>query len=202
MPGLDGSRARARHHDQGAGRARALDVPGRGLRAQPDRHARARRLRASCLPLAGGLRGSDPRRRCGAGASRRRRSRTRTWRSSNDLEIVPVLNKIDLPAADPDEVARPGRRLPRGRRRGRAAHLRQDREWAWGRCSTRSCERVPPPAGDPSAPARALVFDSVYDQYRGVDRVRARRRRGDRGRRQDHKTAKTPRACNSRRSGS
>ena len=74
---LDGPRARARDHDQGAGRARDLEGP----RAQPDRHARARRLHLRGLALAAGVRG----RRCSSSTrrrgSRRRRSRTRTSRS-------------------------------------------------------------------------------------------------------------------------
>jgi len=84
----------------------------------------------------------------------------------NDLEIVPVLNKIDLPAADPE--CRPaGRRLPRRQRRRRAAHLGQDRR-RHPEVLDAVCARIPPPAGNATAPARALVFDSIYDQYRGV----------------------------------
>src|ERR671934_4778 len=60
----------------------------------------------------------------------------------NDLEIVPVVNKIDLPQADPDRVA--------------------------ADVLDAIIERVPAPAGDPNASPRALVFDSSYDQYRGV----------------------------------
>ena len=60
---LDGARARARHHDQGAGRARALEGP----RAQPDRHARPRRLHLRGLALAPGVRGRAARRRRSAG---------------------------------------------------------------------------------------------------------------------------------------
>jgi GTP-binding protein LepA len=85
----------------------------------------------------------------------------------NNLEIVPVVNKIDLPAADPDGVA------------GEVCDLLGDKPEAVLRISAKSglgvealldsvCERVPPPAGNHDAPARALVFDSVYDQYRGV----------------------------------
>jgi len=84
-----------------------------------------------------------------------------------DLEVVPVLNKIDLPAADPDL-------------HGRAvADLIGDDPENVLRISAKTGQgvtevleavvaRVPPPHGDPSAPARALIFDSVYDQYRGV----------------------------------
>jgi GTP-binding protein LepA len=85
----------------------------------------------------------------------------------NGLEIVPVVNKVDLPAAYPDEVAQ------------ETAEFLGDDAAQVVRISAKSglnvadvldaiVERVPPPAGDPAAPARALVFDSVYDQYRGV----------------------------------
>jgi GTP-binding protein LepA len=84
-----------------------------------------------------------------------------------DLELVPVLNKIDLPAADPDLHAR-----------ALADLIGDDPEHVL-RISAKTGEgvkevleaivtRMPPPAGDPVAPLRALVFDSVYDQYRGV----------------------------------
>src|SRR5689334_15002902 len=85
----------------------------------------------------------------------------------NDLEIVPVVNKIDLPQADPDGAA------------GEVADLIGDSPEHVLRISAKTgqgvedvldaiVERVPPPAGDPGAPARALIFDSSYDEYRGV----------------------------------
>src|SRR5438034_6249971 len=85
----------------------------------------------------------------------------------NDLEIVPVVNKIDLPQADPDGAA------------AELADLIGDTREHVLRISAKTgegveevldaiVERVPPPAGDPDAPARALIFDSSYDQYRGV----------------------------------
>jgi len=85
----------------------------------------------------------------------------------NDLEIVPVVNKIDLPQADPDAAA------------AEIADLIGDSPDHVLRISAKTgqgveevldavVERIPPPAGDPEAPARALIFDSSYDQYRGV----------------------------------
>jgi GTP-binding protein LepA len=85
----------------------------------------------------------------------------------NGLEIVPVANKIDLPAADPDRTA------------VEVADLLGDDPARVLRISAKTgdgvadvldaiVERVPPPAGDPQSPPRALVFDSSYDQYRGV----------------------------------
>jgi GTP-binding protein LepA len=85
----------------------------------------------------------------------------------NDLEIVPVVNKIDLPQADPDGAAAeiadligdsPDHVLRISAKTGRGVEEVLDAV----------VERVPPPAGDPEAPARALIFDSSYDQYRGV----------------------------------
>jgi GTP-binding protein LepA len=85
----------------------------------------------------------------------------------NGLEIVPVVNKIDLPQADPDGTA------------VEVADLLGDDPTRVLRISAKTgsgvadvldaiVERVPAPAGDSAAPARALVFDSSYDQYRGV----------------------------------
>src|SRR5438552_10233547 len=87
----------------------------------------------------------------------------------NDLEIVPVVNKIDLPQADPDSTAAeiaeligddPDRVLRISAKTGEGIEAVLDAV----------VERITPPAGDvaPEAPARALVFDSSYDQYRGV----------------------------------
>src|SRR3954447_25210423 len=85
----------------------------------------------------------------------------------NDLEIVPVLNKIDLPAADPDEVARQVVDFLGGSVDD-VLRISAKTGIGVGEVLDAVCARVPPPAGDPAAPTRALVFDSVYDQYRGV----------------------------------
>jgi GTP-binding protein LepA len=85
----------------------------------------------------------------------------------NDLHIIPVLNKIDLPAAQPDKYA------------AELAHVIGCSPDDVLRVSAKTGEgvedllnhlaaEIPPPVGDPAAPARALIFDSVYDSYRGV----------------------------------
>ncbi|GAB2987527.1 translation elongation factor 4 [Amycolatopsis acidiphila] len=84
-----------------------------------------------------------------------------------DLHIIPVLNKIDLPAADPDKYAAelahiigcdPGDVLRVSAKTGQGVKELLDE----------AVRQVPPPRGDADAPARAMIFDSVYDTYRGV----------------------------------
>ena len=85
----------------------------------------------------------------------------------NDLTIIPVLNKIDLPAADPDRYAE------------EIAHIVGCEPDDVLRVSGKTgvgvpalldevVRQIPAPVGDPDAPARAMIFDSVYDTYRGV----------------------------------
>ncbi|HJU46518.1 MAG TPA: translation elongation factor 4 [Gaiellaceae bacterium] len=85
----------------------------------------------------------------------------------NNLEIVPVVNKIDLPQADPDAAATevadllgctPEDVIRISAKTGQGVEEVLDA----------IVKRVPAPAGDGAAPARALIFDSSYDQYRGV----------------------------------
>src|SRR5690606_8816342 len=85
----------------------------------------------------------------------------------NDLAIIPVLNKIDLPAAQPEKYAEelanliggdPEDCLKVSGKTGEGVPALLDRIVA----------EVPHPVGDPDAPARAMIFDSVYDTYRGV----------------------------------
>ena len=83
------------------------------------------------------------------------------------LEVIPVLNKVDLPAAEPDRVAEEI-----------ASVLGTDvSDVLWVSAKTGEgveellaaiIDRLPAPEGDPTAPPRALVFDSYYDTYRGV----------------------------------
>src|SRR5690242_2345423 len=85
----------------------------------------------------------------------------------NDLTIIPVLNKIDLPAADPEKYAKELASLIGGdpddvlRVSGKTGLGVED-------LLDRVVERIPAPVGDPDAAARAMIFDSVYDAYRGV----------------------------------
>ncbi|GAB2607738.1 translation elongation factor 4 [Kocuria arenosa] len=85
----------------------------------------------------------------------------------NDLTIIPVLNKIDLPAAQPEKYARelgnligvdPEDVLRVSGKTGEGVEALLDR----------IVELVPAPQGDADAPSRAMIFDSVYDTYRGV----------------------------------
>jgi GTP-binding protein LepA len=85
----------------------------------------------------------------------------------NGLEIVPVANKIDLPAADPDGTAVEVAELL-GDDPARVCRISAKTGDGVADALDAIVERVPAPAGDPQSPARALVFDSSYDQYRGV----------------------------------
>jgi GTP-binding protein LepA len=85
----------------------------------------------------------------------------------NDLEIVPVVNKIDLPQADPDGTAAELAALV-GEDAGRVLRISAKTGEGVEAVLDAVVERIPAPAGDVEAPARALVFDSSYDQYRGV----------------------------------
>src|SRR5687768_14794676 len=84
-----------------------------------------------------------------------------------DLEIVPVVNKIDLPAARPDEVAQEVEELM-GVDAADVIQISAKQGLGVEDVLEAVIARVPPPSGDPDAPLRALVFDSHYDQYKGV----------------------------------
>ena len=85
----------------------------------------------------------------------------------NDLEIVPVVNKIDLPQADPDGAARETAELV-GEDPERVLRISAKTGEGIEAVLDALVERIPPPTGEFEAPPRALVFDSSYDQYRGV----------------------------------
>ena len=85
----------------------------------------------------------------------------------NGLELIPIMNKVDLPGAEPERVAQeisdligvdPDEILKISAKTGEGVL----------EVLESIVERVPPPSGDPDGPARALIFDSEFDQYRGV----------------------------------
>ncbi|MCW1927068.1 translation elongation factor 4 [Bhargavaea beijingensis] len=85
----------------------------------------------------------------------------------NDLEILPVINKIDLPAADPDRVKQEIEDVI-GLDASEAVHASAKAGIGIEDILEQVVEKVPAPTGDPDAPLKALIFDSLYDQYRGV----------------------------------
>ena len=85
----------------------------------------------------------------------------------NNLEIVPVINKIDLPSADPERVKREIEEVI-GLDAGNAVLASAKEGIGVEEILERIVNDVPPPSGNPDAPLRALIFDSVYDSYRGV----------------------------------
>ena len=85
----------------------------------------------------------------------------------HDLEIVPVLNKIDLPAADPVRCALEIEHVL-GLPAESILHISAKTGQGVPDLLHAIIERIPPPSGDPDAALRALIFDSSYDQYRGV----------------------------------
>jgi GTP-binding protein LepA len=86
----------------------------------------------------------------------------------NDLEIIPVLNKVDLPSASPEEVTddivgllgcKPDEVIPASAKTGLGIEA----------ILTAIIDRIPAPKGDANAPLRALIFDTVYNPFRGVE---------------------------------
>ena len=85
----------------------------------------------------------------------------------NNLEIVAVLNKIDLPAADPDRCKDELERVL-GLPASEVLMISAKTGEGVPELLRAVISRIPAPTGDPDAPLRALIFDSYYDQYRGV----------------------------------
>lgn len=86
----------------------------------------------------------------------------------NDLEIIPVLNKVDLPSANPEEVTddivdllgcSPEEVIPASGKTGLGVD----------KILEAIIKRIPEPKGNPNAPLKALIFDSVYNSYRGIE---------------------------------
>ena len=168
VPRPHGHRARARHHGQEPGGAHPLAGRRRHLRAQHDRHPGPRRLHLRGLALACRVRGRDParRRRAGDRGADAREPLPGAWRTTSRSSRCSTRSTCrrptprgsrqeiaDLIGGEPDDVLRVS---------GKTGDRRR------GRCSTASWATIPAPIGDADAPARAMIFDSVYDAYRGV----------------------------------
>ncbi len=85
----------------------------------------------------------------------------------NDLEILPLVNKIDLPSADPERVKQEVEDII-GLPADDAVLASAKAGIGIEEILEQVVEKVPAPTGDPDAPLQALIFDSVYDQYRGI----------------------------------
>jgi GTP-binding protein LepA len=86
----------------------------------------------------------------------------------NDLEIIPVLNKVDLPSANPEEVTDDIVDLL-GCDPEEVIHASGKTGFGVGDILKAVIDRIPHPTGDPDAPLQALIFDSVYNSFRGVE---------------------------------
>ncbi|EFV77397.1 translation elongation factor 4 [Cytobacillus pseudoceanisediminis] len=85
----------------------------------------------------------------------------------NDLEILPIINKIDLPSADPERVRNEIEEVI-GLDASEAVLASAKAGIGIEEILEQVVEKVPAPVGDPDAPLKALIFDSLYDAYRGV----------------------------------
>ena len=86
----------------------------------------------------------------------------------NDLEIIPVLNKVDLPSANPEEVTDDIVDLL-GCDPEEVIHASGKTGFGVDNILEAIIKRVPAPKGDPDAPLQALIFDSVYNTFRGIE---------------------------------
>ena len=85
----------------------------------------------------------------------------------HDLEVIPVINKIDLPSARPDEVAEEIEDVI-GIEAQDAPRISAKQGIGIDEVLEAIVEKLPSPSGDENAPMRALIFDSIYDSYKGV----------------------------------
>ena len=85
----------------------------------------------------------------------------------HDLDVMPVINKIDLPSADPDRVINEIEDVI-GIEAQDAPRISAKTGMNVDRVLEKIVERIPAPTGDPDAPLKALIFDSLYDSYKGV----------------------------------
>jgi GTP-binding protein LepA len=86
----------------------------------------------------------------------------------NDLEIIPVLNKVDLPSANPEEVSDDIVDLL-GCKLGEIIHASGKTGFGVDKILEAIVERIPAPKGSPEEPLQALIFDSVYNPFRGIE---------------------------------
>ena len=86
----------------------------------------------------------------------------------NDLEIIPILNKVDLPSANPEEVTDDIVDLL-GCDPEEVIHASGKTGFGVDNILAAIIDRIPAPEGDPDAPLQALIFDSVYNSYRGIE---------------------------------
>lgn len=86
---------------------------------------------------------------------------------ANDLEIIPILNKIDLPTAQPERVCQEIEEVI-GLPTDFAIHASAKQKIGIAEILEQIIELVPPPSGNPNAPLRALIFDSWFDAYVGI----------------------------------
>ena len=86
----------------------------------------------------------------------------------NDLEIIPILNKVDLPSANPEEVTDDIVDLL-GCKAEEVIHASGKTGFGVENILEAIISRIPAPKGDPDAPLQALIFDSVYNSYRGIE---------------------------------
>ena len=126
-----------------------------------------RRLRLRGQPLPPGLRGRDPRRRRHPGHRGPDARQRPPGAASENLTLIPVLNKIDLPSADPETIIDELENV--------LAIPREEVILASAKDGTGVDEileaivaRIPAPKGDPAKPLKGLIFDSHYDAYKGV----------------------------------
>ena len=86
----------------------------------------------------------------------------------NDLEIIPILNKVDLPSANPEEVTDDIVDLL-GCKPEDVIHASGKTGFGVDKILEAVIERIPAPKGDPDGPLQALIFDSVYNTFRGIE---------------------------------
>ena len=86
----------------------------------------------------------------------------------NDLEIIPILNKVDLPSANPEEVSDDIIDLL-GCKLEDIIHASGKTGFGVENILAAIIEKIPAPKGDPNEPLQALIFDSVYNPFRGIE---------------------------------